>query len=136
MPYDLTPQQIFDKVVIHLYTQKKQAINKTGLCKYRMKNGLKCAIGALIEDDDYQPSFDKKGALSVVIDECKIKSKPLKNFLIDNYELLLDLQHIHDSSVSWDDSGPSHNMFKKLRDIAMDNKFDTKVLLEMAGRSE
>lgn len=63
-----TEQQIFDQVATHLLTQMKQSrreayAQQQGNCLYR-HNGLKCAAGALIGDDEYKPCMDEaKGAL-------------------------------------------------------------------------
>ena len=47
-------QKLFDKTVIHLLTQMEQSISDDGdSCAYRGTNGLKCAIGALIDDKWY-----------------------------------------------------------------------------------
>lgn len=46
-------QKLFDKAVTHLLTQMEQCIDEYGDCVYRGPNGLKCAIGALIDDAWY-----------------------------------------------------------------------------------
>ena len=47
----MTEQEAFTKVRDHLLRQKEKCI-VNGLCAYRGENGLKCAIGALISDED------------------------------------------------------------------------------------
>jgi hypothetical protein len=55
----LTRQEIFDKVATHLLTQGRRSMNEAGIsCAYRGEDGLKCAIGVLIPDDQYKPSFE------------------------------------------------------------------------------
>lgn len=44
----LNKQQLFDKVVRHLLTQKKKAY-EDGRCQYLTSDGLKCAIGCVME---------------------------------------------------------------------------------------
>lgn len=46
-------QKLFDKAVTHLLTQMEQSMDGDGRCLYRGPNGLKCAIGALIDDAWY-----------------------------------------------------------------------------------
>jgi hypothetical protein len=53
-----TEQEIFDQVVTHLITQGKTSMNKKGNCVYRSPEGLKCAAGCLIADDEYLPIMD------------------------------------------------------------------------------
>lgn len=48
----MTEQDIFDKVTEHLLTQNQRASNGV-LCQYRTENGLKCAVGCLIPDEQY-----------------------------------------------------------------------------------
>ena len=50
-------QQAFDKMVTHLFTQKKQALTN-GQCQYKTADGLQCAVGALISDADYNEEFE------------------------------------------------------------------------------
>jgi hypothetical protein len=65
-----TPQEIFDIVSTHLLTQKRQARqgcdaegNGSGICVYRSPEGLKCAVGCLIDDQHYKPIMEKAGSL-------------------------------------------------------------------------
>jgi len=60
--YDLR-QQVFNRVTDHLLSQQKKSMTVTtnlpdGQCRYRSDSGLKCAIGALIPDDKYQPDME------------------------------------------------------------------------------
>jgi hypothetical protein len=51
---------MFDKMVAHLREQKAfsaQSPNSMA-CSYRGAGGTKCAIGALIPDDKYDPDFE------------------------------------------------------------------------------
>lgn len=49
----LTPQEIFDKVSVHLLKQNRRAVDERGHCEYLAQNGDKCAIGALIAAENY-----------------------------------------------------------------------------------
>jgi hypothetical protein len=59
----MTNQEVFDKVAIHLLTQNKKSIHpkssgNIGTCLYRGPDGLKCAVGAMIPDELYSPTFE------------------------------------------------------------------------------
>lgn len=109
-------QKILQKIYNHLKKQNKKAIDKKNKnrCKYRLeRNGqiLKCAIGCLIPDEEYNEEFEgltvksctdfkfftlkqKKTAIqfkNVLKKACKIKrwSKSIETFL----QLI---QNIHD----------------------------------------
>lgn len=60
-----TPQQVFDHVVGHLRQQGVKCetltlVGKTG-CSYRNTQGLACAAGSLIFDDDYVAAMEGTG---------------------------------------------------------------------------
>lgn len=82
----------------------KQSLGETG-CSYRGADGLKCAIGHVIADEDYNPEMEKKGIASYAI-FCKT---PFKKFfdLESDFRKALDeedtvatflykLQSVHD----------------------------------------
>jgi len=59
---NLTKQETFDKVAVHLIKQGKQSVSGySGGCAYRGDNGLRCAVGALIPDDLYDDEMDNEG---------------------------------------------------------------------------
>jgi hypothetical protein len=83
-----TPQQVFEQVAIHLLTQNAKSINQDYHCLYKNENGLKCAAGSLIHDDEYNNDFEDKQWSYVSI-----------NMGIRNHvDLITDLQNIHDSN--------------------------------------
>lgn len=57
-------QEIFDIVAVHLLTQneKSESLGNGGydMYKYRGRNGLKCAIGCLISDENYMELIEGK----------------------------------------------------------------------------
>lgn len=92
-PY--TNQSAFNKMVKHLRKQGKKCFKRnTGdfestVCLYRHK-GLMCAVGVLIDDDDYSPDMEENNIASV-----------LENFSIPYFNnldltLLTSVQEIHD----------------------------------------
>jgi len=91
----MTPQEIFDTVVAHLLQQGKQS--KSNVCLYRSDDGLKCAIGALIPDSEYDP------AMEFAVVEDHYPSQPasvIQAWAQSNYpndlKLLNRLQRLHD----------------------------------------
>ena len=60
-------QEAFDTVVQQLFTQRCKARSKTNgvKCYYRTEDGLKCAVGALIPDDEYRTTMEGNTASRV-----------------------------------------------------------------------
>jgi len=87
----LTPAEIFYKVSDHLLTQLTRS-NIGGQCRYRGSKGLKCAIGCLIENDEYDGSMegDSVGFL--------FNTYTFRNFDNSHENMLGDLQTIHDKT--------------------------------------
>jgi hypothetical protein len=85
-------QEIFDFVANHLLTQNERAFENE-MCCYRAGN-LKCAVGALIADEDYDCNFENKSLLSLRNE----LEKSIFSYIEDNKVILLNqLQCIHDS---------------------------------------
>jgi hypothetical protein len=84
-----TEQEVFDQVAAHLLAQNKKSLGDAGHCRYRGCNGLKCAAGCLIGDDEYEESIEGKSwyTLQVLSDYDAGKS---------HWGLISQLQKIHD----------------------------------------
>ncbi len=115
----MTYQEAFDKVVKHLYAQKRQAINYTGSCQYRVSSGRKCAIGALIPDEEYKSSME--GCSISYLDTIGRFPESLKGFSMD---FLSRLQKVHDDVNNLGVNGPTENMASALLNIAKDFKLE------------
>jgi hypothetical protein len=50
--HEATAQEVFDQVAVHLMTQGKKSM-RYGTCVYRGDNGIACAAGCLISDDEF-----------------------------------------------------------------------------------
>lgn len=96
-----TRQQTFDAVARHLFKQGRMSMDLksgdvVGSCRYRSKDGCRCAIGAVIPDDRYDPRME--GLMADAL---------LKNFpeVCDALPLdgrfLVDLQQTHDEDSNW-----------------------------------
>jgi hypothetical protein len=98
-----TAQDIFDKVVAHLREQKVTAYDEErGACQYRMANGLKCAVGCLLLDEEYDPRMDE----GLNVGQLFCGWPAIANRLgRSNLPLLNDLQRIHDNWApsSWEE---------------------------------
>jgi hypothetical protein len=101
----MTPQEIFDTSVNHLRAQGKQAFIEVPIkslngiriekrCCYRTPEGLKCAIGVFIQDEEYRTWMELQtiGYLSWA---SRLPPR-LQNLFKDNLTLLRELQLIHD----------------------------------------
>ena len=104
----MNAQEIFDTVATHLFTQGERggttvvdSWNTSGTrfrCRYRGDKGLKCAVGALIPDELYDPKMDQGGfrASALVRNGFNVPE-----FFTPHATLLDSLQTIHDSEDSW-----------------------------------
>jgi hypothetical protein len=95
----MNEQDIFNKVAAHLLKQNKASMiigaHSFPLCKYRSFDGLKCAIGCLIPDEDYDPAIDDGNGLEIgrALPYIGVKTRTeIGSYL----PLLRKLQHIHD----------------------------------------
>jgi hypothetical protein len=96
---DSTAQEVFEFVAQHLLNQNQRCMNN-GKCAYRGEDGLKCAVGAIIADDEYDPVFDMVSDSGI---QCLVRDKRIK--VSDHLELLTMLQSIHDNypEFQWED---------------------------------
>lgn len=94
----MNKQEVFNKVAVHLLTQKKQSSNNKVYGSYRGNNGLKCAIGALIDDKHYFPSMEGRSVRSMVIQQAIINSGNWPENLPGDQglEFFSQLQLLHD----------------------------------------
>lgn len=95
----MTRQEIYDKVKAHLLAQKKRSITEDpGSCAYRGVGGLKCAAGALIDDEHYRSDLEGCTCeeLSVV---AALRRSGVRYTDID---IVRRLQEIHDFSMPRD----------------------------------
>lgn len=87
-----TKQQVFNQIAKHLLTQGKKSIDGMD-CRYRNREGLKCAAGCLIADDEYSEKFEGGSWVAIVNDY--LLPQAHKN-------LIFSLQYIHDMKPSSD----------------------------------
>jgi hypothetical protein len=86
-----TAQEVFDQVATHLLTQNKKSAEMISVeiagCRYRSSDGLKCAAGCLIGDDEYSREMETRSWRYLI----HINLVPDKHS-----DLICRLQKIHD----------------------------------------
>jgi hypothetical protein len=110
----MTPQEIFDTVARHLFTQGERAgivmdddpdnIVAGFSCRYRAPGGATCAVGKLIPDDAYDPRME--GCSAKGLFDPDISGRPdfrLPKWMGDEVVLLQSLQLVHDVADHWAD---------------------------------
>lgn len=118
----LTNQEIFDKVSTHLFSQGVRSINGTE-CAYRGVSGTSCAVGCLIEDDEYSKDMEGYGIDDILL---TVEYLPFKNFdEVNSAALLGRLQWTHDKLTNWKSTD---EMKKSLKDVANTSGLDDSVL--------
>lgn len=92
-------QTIFDTVINHLVKQGVQSsaevAGTNGKCAYRGVNGLSCAVGCLISDEDYRENMDSDD--DTTIGDVLNKFSHLPEYFYLHRDLLVDLQQLHDT---------------------------------------
>lgn len=83
-----TEQEVFDQIATHLLNQNERSRDEYHLCLYRDDEGLKCAAGCLIGDDEYDEQFEHNGWRTLVCEEL-VPEKHSK--------LIQDFQSVHDT---------------------------------------
>lgn len=94
--YNNSIHEVLDRVSTHLMTQNKPAkIDDTGECHYRLyEDGkvLKCAVGCLIPDEDYNRNLEGH-----IIDNQDVRNALPERFRNpETLQLLQALQRVHD----------------------------------------
>jgi hypothetical protein len=105
-------QLVFDTVAKHLLTQGKKSLGISGNCLYRNEQGLKCAAGCLIPEEQYNVYMEGSTWSDLV----------LKEHVSNHCHKLIDmLQYLHDfeSPSIW---------LSLLHKLAKDQNLDTSKL--------
>jgi len=96
----MTPQEIFDTVVDHLLSQGMKS--SVAVCMYRTSTGLKCAVGILISDSDYDSDMEFSAVDSLYSSHPTRIQEWAQQKYPNDLKLLTRLQRLHDN-------GPSHS---------------------------
>ena len=92
-------QECYDRVKNWLLVQRAVSTNGDR-CLYRGPNGLCCAIGALLTDEEYDPSMETISVSSLVFLK-RFKKAAIKFQNVDR-SFLTRLQSIHDDMLARD----------------------------------
>ena len=110
----MTLQEMFDKAVAHFASMEKPSMSTPSEyggtdCAYRGYEGNMCIVGAFIDDEHYDPSFEGKGVLEYEprkytdrtcgvqpVLSAVVKSMGVEALDEDKANLLFQLQLIHD----------------------------------------
>lgn len=89
-------QDIFDQAANHLLAQMKQSRNDR-ICLYRSDDGLKCAVGCFIADDEHSEDMEGECVEMLII------NGGMSSISRDRLKLLDKLQSMHDGldPVQW-----------------------------------
>jgi hypothetical protein len=111
--YAVTPQEIFDTVARHLFTQGTQAFDAdVARCQYRGPNGTKCAVGCLIPDEAYDPEME--GWIAKALWQA-FKDKPgFPQWAAAEVSLLVRLQGVHDTAYAWENESSLRSMLAEV----------------------
>lgn len=122
-----TKNEVFSIVVRHLLQQKKRAmIYRDGtddpvMCAYRGRGGLKCAVGILIPDEEYNPIIERKPIDSLHYSASENIGPTLQKIMKDvGIEFLRALQSLHDDGLSDRYTEIENEWFPVFEDIIKD----------------
>lgn len=87
--HEATEQQIFDQVAAHLLKQQAKSMISLTMCAYRGRQGMMCAAGCLIADDEYDAEMDQHATSWNSLVDRKLVPAAHKNFI-------RGLQSVHD----------------------------------------
>lgn len=127
-------QEIFDAVSKHLFNQGRRSMRLTSrrgmfFCAYRGNNGLKCAVGALISDEIYNPDMDI-GYGNDIFSIIRLFNLP--DWFRRNDLLLKDLQNVHDNEFNWENDDI---MKSALSEVARKFELDSSILGSLSFKS-
>ena len=105
-PETMTEQEVFDASVSFMLKQNKKSMEHEA-CRYRGPNGTACAVGCLIQDDEYDEKMD---GFDGEMDNTSVNSLDKHNLLParlrQHINLLKILQSVHDTCAV--DTWPVH----------------------------
>jgi len=122
----MTKQEIFDTVARHLLTQNERSLSWDERCLYFSgEGGLKCAIGVLIPEEEYNPNIEMETSGIRELLQSTLCPPSLRVFkdVPGATRLLIGLQSVHDghNPEEWP---------KRLRELAIDRQLDYSILSE------
>ena len=96
-----TNKQLLATVEGHLFSQGHRSLKNPGAnnpaCAYRSPDGLKCAVGCLIDDRNYFLTLEGKPADNESVIDALAQSLGVDHLSTATISMLLALQAVHDS---------------------------------------
>lgn len=115
-----TRQQTFDIICNHLLTQNEKSRNgEGGACKYRDRQGNRCAVGVLIPKEKYDSAMEGQ-IVNCLSSQVHILMKNLGH----DIDLLSSLQVVHDSTEA-SDWGEHLRLVAKMFGLEFRGKFQS-----------
>lgn len=106
-------QDVFDQVAEHLLKQGRPSYSEQSrMCAYRGDEGLKCAAGCLVSDEEYDVSMEQ-GAWDQLQTSCSAVTIPDAHMA-----MILDLQVMHDEAYELAEGTPYTYWLEELEEIA------------------
>lgn len=120
----MTDQEIFDAVARHLFAQGKQSVAADAarggtICMYRTPDGCRCAVGALLTDDEYDLAMEGQSVAELA------KAGLLPGRLAGDVPMLEELQRAHDRADRPERF--KRDVARALRDVA--SEYDVSIAL-------
>ena len=98
----MTNQEAFDKMMEHLRNLKERSLDEEGdACAY---NGTKCAVGALMTDEEQEKFGDYGGDVGCLLEDMQGAGHASMLHTLD-LALLTKMQILHDVTYNWGDEG-------------------------------
>jgi len=111
----LSGQEIYNTVLFKLREQKVQSYShclEGYSCLYRGPNGVKCALGHLINDEEYVPEMEGKSA------DCLARESFMPKRLLPYLGLIAGLQTAHDDCMPRSTQGSMDLWEQGMKNIA------------------
>lgn len=115
---DASAQDVFNQVALHLLSQGKRAVEGEevcGDCVYHSPDGLRCAAGCLISDEEYDEAMEWNSWLYLVDDELVPQ---------EHANLISELQNLHDMKHPDDWAGSLSSLAGELG-LVVDRELNT-----------
>lgn len=133
------PQRLFEFVITKLWQQGYRSMDKSGMCRYKMKKGkalIGCAVGVVMPDRIYSSALEKQVFWSLLkYIELNKEDHPelvewAEGFSESATTLLGRLQTLHDHTIKVNKNGKfnKRSFYKSVKKFAEDRQLSAKFL--------